>query len=997
MQTIPIWILLILINLCFSAQIPVRQSFIFENYNISNGLPDNFVEAIAQDRDNQIWLGTRYGLAKILDGQITILKDNQNISNERVFDLNILSDGSIVSSTSKGIFIIKDNHWQGIKIDTLLFNSKIQATKIINDTIWIGFKNKILKYYKNEFIETEININNKVNEIRKIFQDSNGMVYFGTDNGVFLMKNSKIIEVLNPNNCEKLKVWSIFEYQNEIFISGERYPDNQKNHEMRLIEKNDSFILENIENSEFYWNHFLDPNGSLWFGFDDGVQHFKGKEKYICQTDEYLNFENGLNANYFLSFLIDNNGFRWFGTENGVWIQYYPEITQINTETYKNENFNSIFVNSINDVILSNFNSVSHFKLDFTNNTMVEIPNIEFYSNQIIKWNNDFIFALDDNYLNIFNSNFESKKSISISSNSINSLLIWNEDSLYVGTDNGGYLLNKNYSKLDRLEGLHNYNINHISKINNLLFLSTDEGLIQFDAKTKKQKQIIKNKIVNTTFIKDSSSIYIGLNDGLIYKTNSDEILLNQSDGLSSNKIMTLDMDSYQQLWIGTSKGICVLKDNKFFPINFQNNLVGNYIYDSFQKNEQIYFSTLNGIIIVDPFEINSNLTSKPIIKNISVNNKLIQKDDLIFNYKNNNFNFEIISSMHSNAIKNKYKYKLNGFDNNWVFSSGTSTPNYANLNPGKYQFILQSLPNEQNYNYTNQIDFQINPPFWNTWFFRIISSIIIIFILTKILNKKIIKEKNKILIQKSSDIEIQLFNQFNVKEFGKDIPSSKWNSKISRVLFSYLILKGIKNKSGVKSHKLSLDLWPDASSNQAKNRKNSLIAKIRKVFNQNEDVILFKDGAFSFNWNHSSYQLDLEYFNKNLKTAKLAKINNDLNLFIYSLKRVIKVYGKSGLLPELDHNCLDDFKSKIESKIYNETIYALKTCFESENYSDTIFFADYLISWENWHEIAHEYKYLSNIALGNRSIAIKEIKKFIDDYKSEFSSIPEFENSINI
>jgi two-component sensor histidine kinase len=83
-------------------------------------------------------------------------------------------------------------------------------------------------------------------------------------------------------------------------------------------------------------------------------------------------------------------------------------------------------------------------------------------------------------------------------------------------------------------------------------------------------------------------------------------------------------------------------------------------------------------------------------------------------------FNFAALNF--SNAFLNQYAYKLEGFDEDWIYCGHNQTATYTNLNGGSYVFRVKGANNDGVWNETGtSVSLVIHPPFWRTWWFYLL------------------------------------------------------------------------------------------------------------------------------------------------------------------------------------------------------------------------------------------------------------------------------------
>ena len=74
--------------------------------------------------------------------------------------------------------------------------------------------------------------------------------------------------------------------------------------------------------------------------------------------------------------------------------------------------------------------------------------------------------------------------------------------------------------------------------------------------------------------------------------------------------------------------------------------------------------------------------------------------------------------------------YKLEGFDKEWNYVGTKNEATYTNLDPGKYTFLVKGANNDGVWNENpTALEIYILPPFWATWWFRLLFIIALIVI----------------------------------------------------------------------------------------------------------------------------------------------------------------------------------------------------------------------------------------------------------------------------
>jgi len=288
-----------------------------------------------------------------------------------------------------------------------------------------------------------------------------------------------------------------------------------------------------------------------------------------------------------------------------------------------------------------------------------------------------------------------------------------------------------------------------------MLWMGTDgNGLSQFDWKAKKITTFEHNDLtnslsdntINCVFEDETGNLWIGSNNGLNYldrKTNVFTVYTTK-DGLPNEVIFGILEDSKKNLWISTSKGISQFDplSKKFKNFGIADGLQSNEFKQSYCKSRSglMYFGGINGFNEFNPDSIKETKYDPPLVlTDFRIFNKAVpiatnEKDpsplkknitetrEITLSHDSAVISFEFASLNYIGAEKKKYAYMLENFDNNWTELGTKRIATYTNLDPGKYVFKVRGLNNEGGWS-SNTISIQltITPPFWLTWWFKLL------------------------------------------------------------------------------------------------------------------------------------------------------------------------------------------------------------------------------------------------------------------------------------
>lgn len=218
-------------------------------------------------------------------------------------------------------------------------------------------------------------------------------------------------------------------------------------------------------------------------------------------------------------------------------------------------------------------------------------------------------------------------------------------------------------------------------------------------------------------------------------------------NGLPSNVVYNIIHDDKGNLWISSNKGLSKfnISTKKFRNFNRSDGLLINDFSAgaSFKsKDGMLYFGGNSGVVVFDPEKIientfipNVTITDfKVFDKSISTENSNSLTEEINLNYDQNFFTIEFAAFDFTAPEKNQFEYKLEGVDKNWNKSDGRRFASYTDISNGNYKFRVRGSNSSGIFNPKEAIlKIIIAPPFWKTWWFRLLALIVLSIILYSI------------------------------------------------------------------------------------------------------------------------------------------------------------------------------------------------------------------------------------------------------------------------
>lgn len=724
----------------------------------STSLSRNLIRGFIEDKSGRLWVATsKGGLNLFNEKQNNFTRfqnkpnDENSICSDNVNALQIDKNGYIWLGTSSGLekfnpetrkfthFVHDKNNENSISSDQI--QSLFIDTKGI---IWVGTRDKGLVRYSEEtgiFTKYQEDINNKYSikgkRIQTIMEDSQGTLWIGTyRKGVntFDRKTQKFTNYKNiPGNPESLsfnKIECIYEDKAQNLWIGTRgggisivdlKPQKFTNIEYKQKEKNFKLPHNNVVS-------MLAENDSIiWIGTGDGLCRYNRKtDKYtiLKQTES----ENSLSNNRVRALTIDSEGNIWAGTYRGGVNKIKIENNKFKITRYLSRQGDST------SLISSQVNTVTQ-----TKNGDVWIGTNAGLS----------ILTTKNGKQSYRHFRHNKKDNSSISANYITSIFQDNEGNIWIGTSGG---LNK--------------------------YLKEKDAFQFYENKSSNNKNNLDNNAITSIFQDSNNNLWIGTDGGGIYtlNTKNGKFKRFKTGNVKTSNITGILEDNEGNLWASSGKGLMRinLKTKKVTIFGIEDGLEET----GFNRNActktpegDLFFGNISGFSIIRPSNIKLNPHKPQIVltgfktfnnsyfknENSFCSEKAKDIKELNLSYQDYVFSFEFASLDFTNSTKNKYAYKMEGFDKEWIDFGTKRYAVFTSLPPGKYTFRVKGTNNDGIWSDDKTslaIKVYIKPPFYQTPLFYAISGAFLIFIIVlifKLRTRKLKKEK-RILEEKVTE-----------------------------------------------------------------------------------------------------------------------------------------------------------------------------------------------------------------------------------------------------
>ncbi|WP_262510690.1 hybrid sensor histidine kinase/response regulator [Mucilaginibacter hurinus] len=721
-------------------------------------LPANFVSSIDEDTQGDLWIGTRIGgLSKYDRAKDKFANYKHNPSNPHSISHNnvnvIYNDKSsnLWIGTEKGLNLF-DKKRQRFKRflnnpqDTgSISNSLIYSIFEDSDNnLWVGTANGLNRLNRKtkkfeRFLYKAPGLRGGENLIYVIIEDEKKQIWVGTNSGLILVnKNTKAFShyTVDPDKNSADGINPVF----CMAMAGRNRFWLGTNTTLQLFDANSKQIIpitnkvteESAMPNDGIYSMLHDNTGILWVGTTS-----QGILKYNSNLPVFPSFKNSLKAipsakNIIRSIAEDNKGNLYLATDDGL--EYFNrDDCSYKSFRHKKGTTNSLLSNYTTAVIYTKSHDV---------------------------WVGTYSSGLNrlDPQTGVFEQYTAGSGSGQLSDNYIYALLEDRKGNIWIGTESGGVNVfnrkTKTFTKYKKSKksnsGIADNSILALyeDKRGNIWIGGYSYGISIYNQATKSFSYLntknsdLNNDVVSAFYEDAAGNMWIGTMEGGIncYNIHTHKFTaFNEQSGLINNTINYITADKQGFLWLGTNQGIIRFDParKKFRNFNLYNGLKTlefNIGAGTNLRNGEIVLGSINGFNIIDPANLPLNKNRPPVVftglelfnkpvrigENSILKQNILTTKEIVLPYNQSVVTIEFAALDYTVPEKNKYIYKLEGFDEAWRLGNSRREATYTNLDPGTYIFEVKGANNDGEWNpVSSKLIITVDPPYWMTWWFR--------------------------------------------------------------------------------------------------------------------------------------------------------------------------------------------------------------------------------------------------------------------------------------
>ncbi|WP_425616941.1 two-component regulator propeller domain-containing protein [Anatilimnocola sp. NA78] len=721
-------------------QRPLTQALL-RIWQANQGLPRASIFSLHQTRNGYLWLGTQAGLYRFDGARFVPIEGSGRVANHWIQDLCEDDTGTLwIATDDAGLIGLQDGATFSLTIAEGLPSNNIQCLLVDHrGQLWVGTDQGLAFYRQGKFQVYQAEQGLPTNAIRAISETPTGKILIGTagphvcswDGSKFVRENFSLLPP--QSTIQALQATD----DDTVWIGTSAGLLRRRGNDDRLFTTVDG-LGDNLVHCLT-----LGSSGGLWVGTKDGLCRILGDRVEPFQTKE------GLSQSTVFAICEDHEGSLWVGTKNGLnqLVDRRTLLPFTTTEGLPSNATGPVLQSDAGNIWvgtlgagLAQFDGRRFTQVATTNNGLLS----------------DTVLSLADSDGDLWIGTelglckFQAGKVVErytkedgLPANKILSLCRDRAGALWVGTEAG--LVELREGKFVAPQGEEAVVAAPIQSLIDvggkyLVAALAGGGLyrVQDGRISLLNEQLSGWSDIHSLYLDEQNRLWAAIRGGGLGLIDGDrQVRFSVKDGLYDDDIFGIATDDKGRLWMACSRGIFFvpLADLEKFAAGQSDRLISTPFSptDALRTIEcqsgvqptvwkmqdgRVWFSTIRGIIVVDPQRFGRQLPKPSVlIEEVRVNGQDMRPQQLQrLPPGHTNFEFHYTALSFASPTRIAFRYQLEGFDPNWIASGSRRQAFYTNLAPGRYRFRVQAINSDGSETEAAlPVEFTLRPHFYET------------------------------------------------------------------------------------------------------------------------------------------------------------------------------------------------------------------------------------------------------------------------------------------
>jgi len=705
-------------------------------WKTDQGLPQNFITAITQTSDGFLWVGTISGLVRFDGVRFEPFSAGEHGFQDRVTGLVPGDGGSLWIGSSAGLTLYE--HRKFVRIADETGSKRFAVDAIVSDHqggLWVISHSRLLKANNGVLTSCQLPVDGHVGGLKAIAETADRTLWVAGNEGVFALREERVIRHYgDADGLPAAKISFVDADARGHVYAGDGH------HLFQL--KGERFGTVRAPGRDNFVSILTDHNGALWMA--SGGLH--GISRNMAGKIDSFTTERGLVSNDARILFEDRSGDIWIGTIAGLQRLHNGRFTsytgadglpkgQNQYDAVFEDKGHSIWVGSLEDGV----GRVRDGRFErFSVGEGLKRGQVRGFAD----YDGGIVVAISDYGLFRLNGN-RFVPLTGVPHGYITSPISDTSGSLWFGVNGNGVfrLSHGSLRHFTTAEGLPGTRVSSLLLDDQgSVLVATNQGVAQF----RDNRFITVSDVPTISIGRDDQrgGMWLGTDDGLVFWKSGYARHIRQEQGLPGNLVLAATTDGDDNLWITTANAIAQIDhkqvdallagtEEKFWPKQFTqaDGLTSRDVLpigqvDMIRAHDgRIWLATANGLSVADPKTTPAPLASV-FVESISIDDAVQEgAGQIVVPPGRHRLTVTFTSPYLHSSEQLRFRYRLNGWDKEWLESASVREVSYTALFPGDYQLRLVAANEDGVWNDAETtVAVRIRPFFYQTKLFIILT-----------------------------------------------------------------------------------------------------------------------------------------------------------------------------------------------------------------------------------------------------------------------------------
>ena len=669
-------------------------------WKVQDGLPEDTVQALAETSDGYLWIGTTGGLTRF-DGTRFVL-----------YGLNAPHSPGVNS-----VFCLEPSRDGGLWIGT-------EGGGLLH-----LLKGQVRSYGAAEGLTDSF--------VRSVVEDRHGVVWVGTDNGLFQVEGGQVKRVEMAAGMEPLAVHVISEdRQNRIWVGGSRL--------LSITDGKQLFYgLPGSYSSNRVKTVLQTTDGTVWVGTVSGLERLSGQKfervpevagtvrtlketsdgtlwigtigngLWIYKGGVFSRLKSLLPGNTVLKIFEDDSRQVWLGLQDGLVRLGRTPVREVPLPGGSDADFETISGNGdsslwvvASGVYIIHDGVASPYRFKELPNVMVRNIFRDREGDLWVGTDGSGAYRITPRGVVHYSAPRE------LTNNFIRAFLESRRGEMWIATDEGvSRLTTQGAQHFNMKDGLVYFSTRSLFEDDaGDIWIGTDQGLSHWHKGTfvhDAATEALRHEKVWSNYEDPTHTLWFGTRDhGLFRYQNGRIAQFTTAQGLASNSIYQILEDPQRRFWLSGPNTISSLDERQMHEEEIASEHLSVSIYTMpygaedaqmyggrqpsgyLDPNGSVWFPSNKGAMHIELEDPVTPVVPRLVLEGVSLDGRDLPPASMIqlpSEMKRLEFHYASLSLRPQEGIR--YQYRLEGFDKDWVYAGTSLTASYTNLPAGDYRF----------------------------------------------------------------------------------------------------------------------------------------------------------------------------------------------------------------------------------------------------------------------------------------------------------------------